>query len=135
MAGEADLADDARALGPRLHALERDALIHHVMFGAVEPPEKIEMPPRAAELAVGDRLQPDVFLLLDDARDLAVLDRLELRGRISPRSACARLFERGGAQQAADVIGAEGRLGALHGHRFPHPVHEAAYALLGSLRE
>ena len=40
-------------------------------FRAVEPPEEIQMPPRAAELAVGDGLQPDLLLLLDDALDLA----------------------------------------------------------------
>ena len=81
MVGEADLADDARALGARLQALERDALLHGVALDAVEPPEEIEVPPGAAELAVGDRLEPDLLLLLDDAFDLAVLDRLELRRR------------------------------------------------------
>jgi hypothetical protein len=39
---------------------------------AVEPPEKVEVPPGAAELAVGDRLQADLLLLLDDRADLAV---------------------------------------------------------------
>src|SRR5712691_5887041 len=78
--GEADLADDARALGAGLQALERDALLHGVALGAVEPPEEIEVLPRAAELAVGDRRKPDILLLLDHALDLAVLDRLE-RGR------------------------------------------------------
>ena len=56
---------------------EGDAAVHDVLLGAVEAPEEIEMPPRAAELAVGDRLQADVLLLLDDALDLAVLDRLQ----------------------------------------------------------
>ena len=45
---------------------KRDAGVHHVAFDAVEAPEEIEMPPRAAEFAVGDRLQADRFLLLDD---------------------------------------------------------------------
>ena len=47
---------------------------------AVEAPEEIEMPPRAAEFAVGHRLQPDFFLLLDDALDLAVFDGLQISG-------------------------------------------------------
>jgi hypothetical protein len=42
-----------------------------VALGAVEAPEKIEVPPRAAELAVGDGLQADLLLLLDDPLDLA----------------------------------------------------------------
>ena len=50
--------------------------VHDVLLGAVEAPEEIEMPPRAAELAVGDGFEADVLLLLDDALDLAVLDRL-----------------------------------------------------------
>ena len=66
--GEAELADDARALRPRLQALECDALLHHVAFGAVEAPEEVEVPPGAAELAVGDGLQADLLLLLDHAR-------------------------------------------------------------------
>ena len=39
------------------------------------------MPPRAAELAVGDGLETNFLLLLDDALDLAVLDRFEFGGR------------------------------------------------------
>ena len=115
MVGEADLADDARALGAGLQALERDALLHDVALDAVETPEEIEVPPGAAELAVGDRLEPDLLLLLDDALDLAVLDRLELGGVISPLARCSRAsFSAGRTQQAADVIGAERRLGSLH---------------------
>ena len=41
----------------------------------VEVPEEIEVPPRAAELAVGGELQADLLLLLDDLPDLLVLDR------------------------------------------------------------
>ena len=63
MAGEADLAGHLDAFGARLHAREGDAALHHMALDAVEAPEEIEMPPRAAELAVGDGLQPDLFLL------------------------------------------------------------------------
>ena len=51
-----------------------------MLLDAVEAPEEIELPPGAAEFAVGDRLQADLFLLLDDALDLAVLDRLQRGG-------------------------------------------------------
>ena len=114
MAGKADLAGDLDALVARRDAGEGDALVHHVLLDAVETPEEIEMPPGAAEFAVGDRLQADLFLLLDDALDLAVLDRLQ-RGSVDFAfgALLARLLQRGRTQQAADMIGAEGRLGAL----------------------
>ena len=116
MVGEAELADDARALGAGLQALERDALFHGVALGAVEPPEEIEVPPGATELAVGDRLKPDLLLLLDNAFDLAVLDGLERGGvDLALGVLLARLLHGGRTQQAADVIGAERRLGSLHG--------------------
>ena len=74
MAGEIDLADDAHALGLGLDAGELDALAGRVELDAVEPLEEIELPPGAAELAVGRELEPDLLLLLDDLLDLAVLD-------------------------------------------------------------
>ena len=114
--GEPDLADDARALRPGLQALERDALLHDVTFGAVETPEKVEVPPGAAELAVGDGLEPHLFLLLDHALDLAVFDRLELgRADRALGALLARRLQGRRTQQAAHVIGAERRLGSLHG--------------------
>ena len=116
MVGEADLADDARAFRPGLQALKRDALLHDVALGAVQAPQEVEMPPGAAELAVGDRREPDLLLLLDDALDLAVLDRLEVGGAdLALGALLARLLQGGRAQQAADVIGAERRFGAFHG--------------------
>ncbi len=79
MAGKAELAGDLEAFVARGHGGEGDAGVHHVLLDAVEAPEEIEMPPGAAEFAVGDRLQADFFLLLDDALDLAVFDLLQLR--------------------------------------------------------
>ena len=79
--GEADLAGDLDALHLGLHALELDAVVEFVELDAVEHAEEIEMPPGAAEFAVGDELEPDLFLLLDDLLDLAVLDFLQLRPR------------------------------------------------------
>jgi len=56
MAGVADLAGDLDAFIAGIHSGERDAGVHDVLFDAVEPPEEIEMPPGAAEFAVGDGL-------------------------------------------------------------------------------
>ena len=81
MAGKADLAGDLDALGLGLHAVKLDAVLGGVGRHAVEAAEEIEMPPGAAEFAVGRELQPDVFLLLDDLLDLAIFDRFELRRR------------------------------------------------------
>jgi hypothetical protein len=78
MAGKADLAGDAHAFVAGRDGGKGDAAVHDVALDAVEAPEEIEMPPRAAEFAVGDRLQPDRFLFFDDVFDLAVLDGLEL---------------------------------------------------------
>ena len=43
-------------------------------FDTFETAEKIEMPPGAAEFAIGCELQSDFFLLPDDLLDLAVFD-------------------------------------------------------------
>src|SRR5262249_18982910 len=77
--------------------------------------------PLVAEFAVGDRLQPDAFLFFDGVLDLAVLDRFELIGADFAFGALlARRLERRRPQQAADMIGAKRRLGAL-GHWFCSP--------------
>ena len=69
-----DLAGDADALGPRVHAGKGHALRHLIAFDAVQPFEIIEMPPAAAEFAIGDRLQADLFLFGDDLEDFRILD-------------------------------------------------------------
>src|SRR5438128_10219612 len=113
----AKLAGHLDALGPRIYRGKLHAGLHDVLLGAVETPEEIEMPPRAAELAVGDRLKADVFLPLDDALDLAVLDRLQgLRRDLALGALRPRLMDRLGSQQAADVVGAKRRFHALHPH-------------------
>ena len=53
---------------------ERYVLFEHVLRDAVEAPEEVEVPPRAAELAVGDPLKTELFLFADHALDLAILD-------------------------------------------------------------
>ena len=100
---------------PGLHALKLDAVIELVDLDAVEHAVEIEMPPRAAEFAVGRDLEPDFLLLLDDLLDLAVLDLLELRrGDLALFALGARFLQRRGAQNAADHVGAERRLGSRH---------------------
>src|SRR5262249_12313273 len=70
-----------------------------------------------AELAVGDRLEADRLLLLDDRFDFAVRDRGKRRRiDLAAGEAGARLFQRRRAQQAADVIGAERRTGGHGAH-------------------
>jgi hypothetical protein len=55
-----------------------------VLLDAIEAPEEIEMPPGAAEFAVGDRLQPGLFLLLDDPLDLGSSVAFSASAPISP---------------------------------------------------
>ncbi len=81
---------------------------------AVEAVQKVDVPPVAAELAVRDRLQPDVFLELDDVADVLVLGVLQLRGRdLAFLGLGARLVELFRPKKAAYVISTERRL-AFH---------------------
>ena len=115
MIGKSDLADHTDAFRLGLHALELDAVVGLVDFDPVEHPEKIEVPPGTAEFAVGGKFEPDLLLLLDDVFDRAILDRLELGGADRIGFALgARLFQCGGTQKAADMIGAKRRLGSFH---------------------
>src|SRR5208282_1668138 len=98
-----------------LDAVKLNALVGGVKRHAIEMPEEIEMPPGAAKLAVGGELQPDFLLLFDRVADLAVFGRAQRGiGNFVALVLGARLLQRGGPQQAADVIGAERRLGSLH---------------------
>src|SRR4029077_8316996 len=95
---------------------KRDAGIHVVALGAVEPPEKVEVPPGAAELAVGDGLQADLLLLLDHPLDLAIFHRLEVGGAdLTLGALFPCLLQRCGTQEATDVVGTERGLGSFHG--------------------
>jgi hypothetical protein len=79
-------------------------------FDAIEAPQEIEMPPRASEFAVGDRLQADLFLFADVALDFAAFDGGQfVGGNLAARSPCTRLLEGGGAEQATDMISTERR--------------------------
>src|SRR5262249_14191473 len=115
MTGKSELAGDAHALVAGGDGGKCNAGIHAVAFDPVEAPEKIEVPPGAAELAVGDALQPHLLLLLDGALDLAVLDRLELRrADLALRALLARRLHLRRSQEAAHVIGPEWGFGSLH---------------------
>ena len=62
-----------------------------IQLDAVEILEEIELPPGAAEFAVGRKLEPDLLLLPDDFLDLAILDLLKLRrGQSRPWRASTR---------------------------------------------
>ena len=68
------------------------------------------MPPVAAEFAVGDGLQPDRFLFCDCRTNAAVLDRPQrCHAELAAPRFRARLGEFGRAQEAADLVGFEGR--------------------------
>ena len=56
MAVEADLSRDFQRLCLGLHALELDAVLGLHDFDALQRAEEVEMPPGAAEFAVGDGL-------------------------------------------------------------------------------
>ena len=115
VAVETELSDDAHALWPGLDAMERDALRAVERLRAGESFQKIEMPPRAAELAVGDGLQARLFLLVYEFLYLAIFDGVEVVGGDLPLFALLARFRDGGrAQQAADVISAKRRLAPLH---------------------
>ena len=115
MAGEIDLAIDLDRLALGLDAVEFDRRRGDEV-DALQTAEEIEMPPGAAELAVGGQLQTDFFLLLDDLDDFAVFDFLQRPGvDRAGREFCPRLLENRGAQQTADMIGAKWRRRAL-GH-------------------
>ena len=116
--GKPDLAVDANGCCPALDAVELDAVVKLAGFHAVKHAEEVEMPKRAAELAVGRNLQPDLLLLFDDRLDLAVLDLLELsRIDLALVPLAARFLQARRAQQASDHVGAKRRLVSRHWHQ------------------
>ncbi len=101
--GRADLRRVARVV-----ALDDDVADR---VGAREPGhlrDEPEPPGLAPELAVGDRLEADRLLPADHPRDVPVLG-LAQAIRVERRRGVAGVEQRPGAQQAADVLGAEGR--------------------------
>ena len=110
MVVEADLAGDFQRLRLRLDTLELDAVLGLHDLHALQFAEEVEMPPGAAELAVGHRLQADRLLLRHHVADRPVLDLAELgRTDLPFGTRDPRLLQGGRTQQAADLIGAIGR--------------------------
>ena len=115
MAVEADLAGDLQRLRLGLHALELDAVLglHHL--DALQPAEEVEMPPGAAELAVGDRLQADRLLLRRRHRGWRDPRRRGARRRRSgpPRCAARASFSSGGRSRLPTSSARKGALLAM----------------------
>src|SRR5580704_2349989 len=103
----AELPDDAQQDWPRLRpgGGELDLAFADIRFDVVEVFQEIVVPGDAAVFAVGDRFESGRLLLADDALDLAILDFGQRRGGdFTTLALLARLFQRGSAQQAADMI-------------------------------
>ena len=66
--------------------------------------------PAAAELAVGEDVEAQLALALEDAQDRAVLERAQLVRRRAVMTCREQL---GGSEKAADVVG------AIRGHAAP----------------
>ena len=97
-------------------AVEADALVGLLMCDALKAPHEVEVPGRAAELAVGDDVIAGRLLLGDELADAVVFDGLELiSGDGLLRKLLARFLEPCGAQETADVIEAE-RCGKMFAH-------------------
>jgi hypothetical protein len=80
MTGKADLAADLEGVRLGLHAVKLNAVVGQVERHTVEAAKEIKMPPGAAKLAVGGKLQPNLLLLLDRPFDLAVFHRTQRFG-------------------------------------------------------
>lgn len=115
--GEAHLPSDVHGMRLRRDALESHAAVFLDDLDAIEAAEEVEMPEGPAELAIRDRLQPDSFLLGDDAGDLDILDRAQSGSiDLTAGEALAGVVNGCWTQQAADLVGAEGdRMGCSHG--------------------
>src|ERR1700676_4920904 len=97
-----ELADDADGVMPGLHAGELDALVGMEQLAPREILEKIEMPPGAAEFAVGRELQAGRGLPGDDLFDLHVLGLAQILSRnLALLQFGARFLDARRPQQAA----------------------------------
>ena len=90
----------------------RDVAGHH---HAVELFQKVEMEPTAAELAVGDGLHTGSLQLGDGLGDGVILDMAKFLGRdIAGRPLGPSIVDSLGPEKAADMVGAERRVDAVH---------------------
>ena len=118
----ADLVDDTHHRRRQLlAAVGLDDGHRDVGLDAAQLVEEIDVEVGAAELAVGDALQADVFLEPDDLGDRVVLDGAQLPRRdLALGLPLARLEQAPGAEEAADVVGAEGgTVAGGHGRVLP----------------
>jgi hypothetical protein len=105
---KADLAGDVHGVRLGRQALERHAGVFGDDLDAVEPAEEVEVPEGAAELAVGYGVQPDLLLAADRMEDRLVFDVPQCGGvDLAVLEAGTGLMNGCGAQQAADLVGAE----------------------------
>src|SRR5215472_3629458 len=128
--------EDSPALGPRELAgyLHGRRAVQAVAFGRMkahcelgrdhphvtEFQHEIPVPGVAVVFAVGDELEPELLLQSHHLTDGRMLNTLELGVRhLFFLRLLARLDESAGADEAADMLGAEGRLGAFHWHGSP----------------
>jgi hypothetical protein len=113
VSGKSQPTHDMRRLRLGVHALELNSMSRVAYFDAVEHSEEIEVPPGTAEFSVCDTFEPDRFFLGDDLRDFAIFDVFESGRVYRARFAFgAGFLDRCRAQDAADMIGAERRLGS-----------------------
>ena len=112
---------DGEAGGDELTgALVVAELDHEFLVGVhdtAEPVDEVHVPRGAPELPVGRHAQAQVLLQGDDVADRVVLDGPQAGG-VDPAGGevVTGLHQRPRAQQAADVLGPERRLGAgVHG--------------------
>src|SRR6185436_10008007 len=82
--GEVELANHADGVMAGLDARELNTGLGVEEFAAAELGEEIEMPPGAAEFAVGRELQADRSLLVHDLLDLEVLGLAQVLRRDLP---------------------------------------------------
>jgi len=116
--GEAELVADHRHVLLGMDAVKLDAAAFALDdIEAVEHAHEVEMPPGAAEFAIGDRLEAGIFLHPDDIDNGLILDGSELFGAdgLVFEVGLAGLLDAVGAQERADDIGVVGRLCNGHG--------------------
>ena len=103
------LAADVGGRGNLVFGIEAHRL-RLAQVNAIKANNKIQMPPVATHLAVGDRLQTNRCLPRYGVANALILDMLQLRRRQSLIfEVGASLPQRTGAQQATDMVGAKRR--------------------------
>ncbi len=109
----AELAGDAQQQRPRLRSarLKSDFAFADIGFDVIEPFEEIGIPRHAAVFAVADGFRPAASCFsITPSISRSSISLNALGADLAARAFFPRRLERGRAQQAADVIGAEWRL-------------------------